>query len=225
MRALGVHSVYVLDDQNPFQAPLAALVAADAERDGISVAGRDSLPVAGASVFTGEVEKIMRTGAQAVFFAGGPDPGAIDLWRAMHAADPRLVLLGSSALLSESFTAAIGPAQGSTFLTSPVLSIGSYPPAAARMLSDYRRHFGGGPGPYALYGYEAMSVVLAAIRRAGARANNRQAVIESFFATRNRASVLGSYSVLSDGETTLSRYGVDRVQNGRAVFYRAINVG
>jgi hypothetical protein len=37
--------------------------------------------------------------------------------------------------------------------------------------------------------------------------------------------VLGSYSIQPDGETTLSRYGVDRVRGGRPVFYRAIDIG
>jgi branched-chain amino acid transport system substrate-binding protein len=224
MRALGVRSVYVIDDQNPFEIPLSELVIADAERAGIAVAGHDSIAVGTGTVFTGEVEKIARTGAQAVFFAGGPDPGAIALWRALHSSNAHTVLLGSSALVSESFTSAIGSAQRSTYLTTPVLDVSRYP-AAARILSDYRRHFGGAPGPYALYGYEAMSVVLAAIRRAGARGNDRVAVIESFFATHNRDSVLGRYSIGPDGETTLSRYGVDRVRNGKAAFDREIDVG
>jgi hypothetical protein len=37
--------------------------------------------------------------------------------------------------------------------------------------------------------------------------------------------VLGRYSVTADGETTLSRYGVDRIVNGRPIFSRAIDVG
>ena len=225
MRALGVRSVYVLDDQNPFEMPLAQIVSADAQRYGIALAGHDSVVVGPGTPVAGEIEKITRTGAQAVFFAGGPNPGAVALWRALHSADPQLLLLGPSSMASEQFTSAIGPAAAKTYLTTPVLDIGSYPPAAARMLSDYRRRFGGDPGPYALYGYEAMSVVLAAIRRAGARGNDRQAVIEDFFAVRDRASVLGSYSIQPDGETTLSRYGVDRVRSGRPVFYRAIDIG
>jgi branched-chain amino acid transport system substrate-binding protein len=225
MRTLGVRSVYVVDDQNPFEIPLAEIVGSDAERAGIRVMGHDSVAIAAGTVFGEEIERIARSGAQAVFFAGGPGPGAIAFWRELHAADPQILLLGSSAMLSESFTSALGPAAARTYLTTPALANDQYPPAAARMLGEYRRHFGGDPGPYALYGYEAMSVVLAAIRRAGARGNDRQAVIGSFFATRDRASVLGSYSIQPDGESTLSRYGVDRVQNGRAVFYRAIDIG
>jgi branched-chain amino acid transport system substrate-binding protein len=225
MRSLGVRSVYVVDDQNPFEIPLAQIVSGDARGAGIAPVGHDSIAVGENTVFTGEVEKITRSGAQALFFAGGAQRGAVALWRALHAADPALLLLGSSSLASETFTSAIGPAQASTYLTTPVLSIASYPTAAARMLADYRRTFGAEPTPFALYGYEAMSVVLDAIRRAGARGNDRNAVIDSFFATRNRDSVLGSYSVMPDGETTLARYGVDRVLGGKPVFYRAIGVG
>jgi branched-chain amino acid transport system substrate-binding protein len=225
MRALGVRSVYVLDDQNPFETPLAQLVVGDAARARIAVAGHDSVPVASGTAFPEEVQKIVSSGAQAVFFAGGADPGAIALWRELHSADPHASLLGSSALVNESFTSALGPAEASTYLTTPVLGMREYPPAAQRMLGAYRRHFGGDPSPYALYGYEAMSVVLAAIRWAGPRGNNRLAVMEGFFATHERPSVIGTYSIRPDGETTLSRYGVDRVQGGKAVFYRSVSIG
>ncbi len=75
-----------------------------------------------------------------------------------------------------------------------------------------------------MYGYEAMSVVLDSIRSAGTRGNVRQVVTDRFFATSDRSSVIGRYSIEADGETTLSRYGVDRVVGGRPVFYRAIEV-
>ena len=50
-------------------------------------------------------------------------------------------------------------------------------------------------------------------------------MIDRFFATKDRDSVLGRYSMRADGESTLSRYGVDRVLGGRAVFYRAFDIG
>jgi branched-chain amino acid transport system substrate-binding protein len=224
MGSLGVHKLYVLDDQDPFEVPLSQLVATGAERAGITLAAHDSILTTTGTVFTGEVEKIVHSGAGAVFFAGGSGAGAVALWRALHEADPHLLLLGSSTMVGEAFTSAIGSAAASTYLTTPMLSPQDYPSAAARVLQEYRRRFGGRPGPYALYGFEAMSVVLDAIRRAGARGNDRQTVIDRFFATSNRDSVLGRYTVGADGETTLSRYGVDRVVNGRAVFFRAINV-
>jgi branched-chain amino acid transport system substrate-binding protein len=224
MRSLGTHKLYVIDDQNPFEIPLAELVAGEAEHAGIAVAAHDSIVTTRGSVFSGEVEKVRRSGAQAVFFAGGGGAGTVTLWRALHRADPQLLLLGSSALDDEAFLSSIGAASASTYLTTPVLALAEYPPAASHVLDDYRRQFGGHPGAYALYGYEAMSVVLDAIRRAGPRGNDRLSVIDSFFATSNRDSVLGRYSMQPDGETTLSRYGTDTVVDGHAQFYRAFDI-
>jgi len=224
MQTLGVHSVYVLDDEDPFQVPLANIVAGDAEKAGISVASHDSIATTAGATYTGEIERIVKSGAQAVFFAGGDGAGPVALWRALHSADPRLLLLGTSSMVSESFTSQIGSAAASTYLTTPILPTGLYPPAAARILADYRHAFSGEAGPYALYGYETMSVVLAAIRSAGDRGNDRQKVIDQFFATRNRDSVIGRYSMQPNGETTLTRYAVDRVRGGRPVFLRAVEV-
>jgi branched-chain amino acid transport system substrate-binding protein len=49
-------------------------------------------------------------------------------------------------------------------------------------------------------------------------------VIDSFFKAADRDSVLGRYSMQDDGETTLSRYGVDRVVGGRVQFFRALDI-
>lgn len=225
MRSLGIHTLYVLDNQDPFQAPLAKLVAADALAAGITIAGHDSISVTGGSSYSGETEKIAESGAQGVFFAGEGTEGAIALWQQLHAALPHLQLLGPSALAEEEgFTAGIGAAGASTYLTTPALPPGAYPASAQRVLRDYRRAFGGEPTAYALFGYETMSVVLGAIRRAGAHGNDRTAVVANLFSTRNRDSVLGRYSIEPNGETTLSRYAIDRVVQGRAVFLRALNI-
>jgi branched-chain amino acid transport system substrate-binding protein len=226
MQALGVRKLYVLDDQDPFELPLAEIVAGDAQHAGIALAAHDSIltTAPAPAAYAGEAEKIERAKPDAVFFAGGSQPGTAALWRALHSADPKLLLLGTSSLEDPSFTAAIGAAGSQTYLTTPILPLADYPSPAARVLADYRRQFGGRPGPYALYGYEAMSVVLDAVRRAAERGNDRQTVIDRFFQTSDRHSVLGTYSVLASGETTLSRYGVDRVSDGRAVFYRAFDV-
>lgn len=224
MESLGVHRLYVLDDQDPFEVPLADIVAGDAERAGITVLAHDSLSTVAGAVFTGEVEKIVERHAQAVFLAGGEGKGTVELWRALHKASPQLLLLGSSSMVGESFTSQIGAAAANTYLTTPVLPTGLYPSAARRVLRDYRATFGAEAGPYALYGYEAMTLVLDAVRGAGARGNDRQTVIDRVFATTSRGSVIGRYSIEPSGETTLSSYAVDRVIDGRSAFYRAIDL-
>ncbi|MGO9447367.1 MAG: branched-chain amino acid ABC transporter substrate-binding protein [Solirubrobacteraceae bacterium] len=225
IRSLGVRKVYVLDDQDPFELPLAQMVVTDAEHAGISVAEHDSLDMTASTEFTGEAKKIAESGAQAVFFAGGTEPGAVALWKEMHSADPRLWLLGSSTMVNATFTSEIGAgADAKTMLSTPVLPVSHYPASAQPVLADYRRQFHEQPEAYALFGYEAMHVTLQAIRRAGARGNNRQAVIDALFAAGQHDSVIGRYAIEPDGETTLPSYGVDRVSGERPVFWRQLNL-
>jgi branched-chain amino acid transport system substrate-binding protein len=225
MKQLGVHRLYVLDNQEPFEMPLADIVADFAEREGITVVTHDSISTAPEAVFTGAVEKIVESHAQAVFLAGGEGKGTAALWRDLYRADPDLLLLGSSSMDSEAFTSQIGAAGANTYLTTPLLPVGLYPPVAQKVLRHYRSVFGVEGGPEALYGYEAMELVLDAIGSSGARGNDRQTVIARVFDTRRRNSVIGRYSVQSNGETTLSRYGVDHVVAGRPVFLRAVTIG
>jgi branched-chain amino acid transport system substrate-binding protein len=252
LRSLGIGRVYVLEDQDPFDLPLAAILAEDAKRAGIEVAGEDTIDTTASTEFAGEAKKIAESGAGAVFFSGLPDAGAVALWQQLHAADPHLRLLGSSSLSEGSlpsseagspvaagagaataranasgvpvetpFAARIGAAGDVTYLATPVLAAALYPPAAQAVLRQYRSRFHEAANAYALYGYETMSALLLAIRRAGAHGNDRQTVIDKFFAIRDRDSVLGRYSIEADGDTSLSRYGIDRVRGGRLVFYRA----
>lgn len=225
MRSLGLHDVYVLDDQDPFEMPLATIVAQDAEQAGVKVAAHESVALPAGANLTGLVEKVLASKAQAVFLAAGAGPGPVGLWRKLHAANPHLLLLGSSSLASEAFTSQLGSSAAATYLTSPLLAENLYPPAAQRVLAQYRRTFRGEAGPSVLYGYEAMSGVLEAIHHAGPLGNNRPDVIKAFMTTHDRDSVIGRYSVQPDGETTITTYGVDRVRGGRAVFERAIETG
>jgi branched-chain amino acid transport system substrate-binding protein len=220
---LGVRRLYVLADEDPFDQPLAQIVAADAQAAGIAVSGSDTIAIAPGASFTGEVAKITESGAQAVFSSATATREAAQLWRELHAADPTLTLLGSGTMLNSVFTSRLGSAEGRAFIGTLALSLRLYPPSAQRILRLYRRRFAATPGPYVLYGYEAMSVVLAAIRAAGAHGDDRRSVIDRFFATRNRDSALGAYSIRPSGETTLSRYAIDRVVKGEPVFWRAFD--
>jgi branched-chain amino acid transport system substrate-binding protein len=226
MRELGVKKLYVLDDQDPFELPLAQMVTTEAEHAGIALAAHDSLDTTATTSFAGEVSKVAESGAQAVFFAGGTTPEIVTLWQQLHGADPRLWLLGSSTMVNATFTSAIGAAAASkTLLTTPILPMSRYPASAQRVLAAYRRQFHEQPEAYALFGYEAMSATLRAIARAGAHGNDRQAVIDALYDAGPQDSVIGRYAIEPDGETTLSSYGVDRVRGGDPVFWRELNTG
>jgi ABC-type branched-subunit amino acid transport system substrate-binding protein len=76
------------------------------------------------------------------------------------------------------------------------------PDAGQEMLTRFEDEYGREPGPWAAYGYEAMASVLAAIDRAGDPLS-RSSVVDAYFDGTERDSVLGTYSITAEGETTL----------------------
>jgi branched-chain amino acid transport system substrate-binding protein len=82
---------------------------------------------------------------------------------------------------------------------------------------QFQRRFHRAPRAIAAYGYEAMALVLQAIRGAGTDASSfRDKVRSGVFGASRDGSVLGSYSIASDGDTTecmIQRY---MVKNGAA---------
>jgi branched-chain amino acid transport system substrate-binding protein len=72
--------------------------------------------------------------------------------------------------------------------------------------------------PYAIYGYEAMSLVLDTCERLGPDCSDRQAMIDGLFDTKGRESVLGTYDIDENGDTTITDYGVYRIEDGELVF-------
>jgi branched-chain amino acid transport system substrate-binding protein len=224
MRAAGIRRIYALSSEDPFYISLSQLVVGDAEHAGISIVGSDRVALGGTGEFTSEAQKVTASGAQAVVFSGPAEPGTISLWRALHQAGGGLRLIGSHDLANDAFTSQIGPAARATLLTTPWLPPSLYPPTGQAVLRRYAARFHEPADAYAVAGYEAMAVTLQAIREAGRHGNSREAVIDRFFATKDRASVLGRYSVQPNGDTTLTRYAVDRVRGGRPVFLRALDV-
>ena len=68
-----------------------------------------------------------------------------------------------------------------------------------------------------------MSLTLDAIKRAAAKGDvTRESVVEQLFATKDRKSVLGSYSIDPNGDTTLTDYGAYTIKDGKLEFAETI---
>jgi branched-chain amino acid transport system substrate-binding protein len=97
------------------------------------------------------------------------------------------------------------------------------PAAGQRFVRVFRGSYGRDPDRYAAYGYEAVAVVLDSIRRAGDGGDDRDSVIGAFFDTRDRHSVLGTYSIDDVGDTTLNALAGYRLIRGRPVFATSLS--
>ena len=154
-------------------------------------------------------------GADCFAYAGNTANNAVQLFKDVAAANPDMkALLGSDAVAEPAFT---DPKEGGlpadVAKRVTVLAVGlapkDYPPAGQHFFDDYEKKFGDKePGQYAIYGYEAMSLLLDAIKRAGDDGDEREAIVEQIFATRDRDSVIGKYCINEEGDTSQRNYGV-----------------
>jgi branched-chain amino acid transport system substrate-binding protein len=200
-RERGARRLAVVQDEEVFGRVLAQQVAV--------AAGRAKLPVADLAephedpaTFDEFSKKLAATRPDAVVYTGVGDANAGLLLTTLERALPQARMFGSSALA----TAVPAPAGlPAVELLSPLRPEADYGPRAGRVLKAARE--GGARGAEALYGYEAMRVVLDAIAAAGNRPGDRLAVARAALAPRARSSVIGAYRVLPGGDVSPARFG------------------
>jgi branched-chain amino acid transport system substrate-binding protein len=227
MKSDGCKKPYILNDKEVYGQGLATNATDALKSAGIPPLGNDGWDSQAAN-YRSVASKLQGKGVDCVFMSGIVDNNGVQLTKDLAAGIPNAKLYAPDGFCESGW---VSPKEGGvpTSLDSRLqctvatLSPNNYPPAGKKFFSDYESTYGkGNLNPYAIYGFEAMSLALDAIKRAGAQGNNRQAVINQLFATRNRSSVLGTYSINKDGDTSITDYGLYKVKNGQIVFARVI---
>jgi branched-chain amino acid transport system substrate-binding protein len=161
-------------------------------------------------------------------FAGVTANGAVQLYKDVASALPNAHLYGADGDCESGFTnptkKGIPASVGKNFqCTVATLDLNAYP-GGKKFLAAYKAKYNdSAPDPYAIYGYEAMQLGLQTIAKLGAKGSDKSAVLDALFKTKNRSSVLGTYSFDQNGDTSLKDYGVYKVgANGDPVFEKAI---
>ena len=224
MKVLGVRSLALMADRQIYGGGLADEIEKAAARQGITVYERGRINALKDDL-SGPARNVAETGADAFLFAGTTDTGAAGIFKAVAAAAPNMKLFGPAAVADHSFARALPAAvQRRMHVTSSALPPRLLPAAARTFRDRFRTTFGSQPAPEALQAYEAAGAVLHSIRAAGAKGNDRRAVTKAFFAIRDRESVLGRYSIDRFGDTSLSRYAGNRLDNSRFVLDKLLEV-
>jgi branched-chain amino acid transport system substrate-binding protein len=222
MKDNGVKKLYILNDKEVYGKGIADQVEKIGKEQGIEVAGNDGIDTKAAN-FRGLASKIKGTGADAFFFGGITQSKGVQVFKDVAAANPDIKLFGPDGVAESAFSEKLGPkVEKNTFITNPTLDPKEYPPSAQEFFKEFKAKYGKDPEPYAIYGYEAMSVTLEAIKAAGDKGKDRQAVVDAFFKTKGRESVLGTYDIDENGDTTLSDYGGNRIEGGKLTFDKVI---
>jgi branched-chain amino acid transport system substrate-binding protein len=225
MKELGVKKLYILNDKQVYGVGVAKTTGDAAKNNGIEVLGNDGIDPK-APNYRSLASKIKSSGADAFFFGGIIDNNAVQLYKDVGAAVPDAKFFGPDGVATETFVKPLPKAiADKTYLTVATIDPKDYPPEGQKFFKDYAAQYGKkAPEPYAIYGYEAMSLALDAMKRAGGKCSDRAAVSEQVYKTKAKNSVLGVYSIDKDGDTTVNDFGRYLIKGGELKFLKTVKV-
>jgi branched-chain amino acid transport system substrate-binding protein len=169
--------------------------------------------------------------ASCFVFTGELESGAVQIYKDIAAARPGIKMFGGDATVANALaspTTGIPPNIASewhgTFPTVAPTELGS---SGKKFFDEYNRTYSTtSSDPYAIYGYESMALALATIKHvADAHGGqvSRADVVSALLHTQNRHSVIGTYSINAQGDTTLASYGLYRIAGGTLVFGKVLD--
>jgi branched-chain amino acid transport system substrate-binding protein len=227
-RSLGCRKTYVLEDGEVDGEDMASSFGLVARSAGLKVVSVQEFPPRATS-YAPLAKSVSQSGANCVLISALTESGAPLLARQIGAVMPLVQIFGSAGVAESTF---VDPAAGGiplwldsrVMVTAPAVGPSAGPASAKAFYAAYERRYGPAQ-PFAIFGYEAMRLMLNAISRAtdgGRRPVLRSRVLAEIFATRDRDSVLGTYSITRTGDTTIRRYGVWRVIDGGLSFWKSM---
>ncbi len=215
MKNDGCTKVAVANDTEIYGAGLAKDAEVELKAQGVSVVADEGIQN-DAAYLHGVADEFKRLGADCFLFAGVTVNGAVRIYRQVAAALPDAKLYGGSGVCESSLTnrakGGVPAKVGENFsCTLPTLDLSSYPGGRTFVKAFAAEYGNDRPDPYAIYGYEAMKLTLDTIKAAGEAGTTREGFVAQLFKTKDRASVLGRYSIDAKGDTSLTNYGLYKV--------------
>jgi branched-chain amino acid transport system substrate-binding protein len=223
----GCKKIYIVNDKEVYGEGLASAAEKAAANQGIQVAGNEGYdPKAGN--YRALAGKIAASGADCFFGSIIVDNNGVQLFTDIANGAKSIKLFGPDGVAEDSFankkTGVADPVAKRTLITVATLDPSDYPPQGKQFFDTYVKETGDKtPAPYSIYGYESMSLILDSIKGATKDGKvTRQEVIDEAFNTKGRESVLGTYDIDKNGDTTLTDYGLYAIQGGDLKFQKVI---
>ena len=225
MKEDGCTKVAMANDKEVYGAGLARNIENSAKEQSLDVLFNDGIDPKAAN-FRALASRAKGQGADCFVFSGITANGAVQIFKDFEAALPDAKLYGPDGVAESGFA---DPKKGGipkkvadkVKTTVATLDPASYPPEGKEFFTQFEAEYGeDNPDPYAIYGFEAMRLALDAIERAGSK--DKEAIVEALFATKDRSSVLGTYSIDENGDTTLTDYGVYSIEGGELKFDKTV---
>jgi branched-chain amino acid transport system substrate-binding protein len=225
MQEDGCTRVFMTNDKEVYGAGLAQNIQGSADEIGLEIVANEEID-RNAPNYRSLAERAAGENIDCFVFSGITANNAVQLYKDFEAALPDAKLYGPDGVAEAGFA---DPAEGGipanvaskVKTTVATLSPDEYPPEGREFFSAFEEKYDEpNPNPYAIYGYEAMRLALDAIDRSGT--GEKADILSALYDTQDRESVLGTYSIDENGDTTLTDYGVYTIEDGELVFDQTI---
>jgi branched-chain amino acid transport system substrate-binding protein len=209
---IGATNAYVIDDGTVYGHATALTFQSTAVRHGVTLVGFETLPQGSAP---GDLAvRVAASGASFVYYGGLQSTDAAALLQAIRGAQSQASFMVPEPVVGPAFVQQAGSAANGTIATTLALDPAVYTAAQNEWANRYRARFGMPPSVYAIYGYEAARVAIAALTRAAPNAANRSTMRAAITSTANFSGVLGTWSFDANGDTSYTTMTLFRVVAG-----------
>jgi len=200
---------YVFDDQETYGAGLAATFTTDFTADGGTVVGHASLP-GSTTDFTSELTQAKADGADLIFFGGTSSNGGGIIRKQMSDVGLGSVdFLGGDGIQDTQFFTEAGSAGDGAYSTVAAPNPADLSSASA-FVTAYKAKFNSDPGAYSANAYDAMNIIIQAIKEAIQTNGGKLPTSPTAFREAVRSNVaaihysgaIGVTSFDSNGDTT-----------------------
>lgn len=220
-KELGAKNVYIVHDNELYGKGIADVFRAKAKEIGLTEKGYEG--AAKADNYRALANKIKDSGADFVYYGGIVDNNPAVLVKDLKAVAPTVKFMGPDGINCSEFLKQAGPAGEGVYSTFGGVPPEKYTGKAAEWLKSYDAKFQNkNPNPYAIYGYEAAKIVLAAIAKAGDKADDRATVLANVMGTKDYDGVLGKWSFDANGDTTLTQFSGSQAKSGAWAFAKEL---
>ncbi len=221
---LGVNSVYILDDQELYGKGVADVFESTAKEIGMTVVGHEGIDPKAAD-YKALMTKISTSNngnpPDGIFVGMVVDNNASQLLKdkvAIMGDNTKVKYMGPDGVQTQAFIDGAGAdvAEG-VYASVGGLPLSKLGPSGQKFLTDYEAKYGKLTEPYAVYGYEAMNVLMQALENvcaSGGNPTDRATVNKAVFAIKDFNGVLGTWSFDQNGDTSITDMTIYQVQNG-----------
>jgi branched-chain amino acid transport system substrate-binding protein len=216
----GATRVFALRDAEAYGDGLAEGFAVASKRIGLAVAGAAPWD-AKARDYRRLATRIAQTHADAVFLGGYVFSNAPRLIKDLRAALPRAQLIGPDGMNQPStLVEGAGAAAENFIATIAVVPATTLPPAGRAFAEQFKQRYSQYPCCFSVNSAQTARMVLDEIARSGP---GRARIIQKLRHARVRNGLIGDFAIDRFGDTSLTRMGIYRIEQGKSRFDTSIS--